>query len=395
MPSRTETSGGTSPESIQGWAQPRFESVIRTFASTIPDDRQTGGALAIWIDGQPVVEVHAGVADGRTGEAFTAQTLQPIFSCSKGIGSLLIALLVERGSIESFETPVSTIWQEFGAFGKDKLTIGDALAHRGGVSAPRIDLTQEQILDGSTLAATLAAQQPLWEPGADHHYHALTHGVFAEQIIARLTGSTISQFLQEELAEPLSAEVFFGLSDEQVPRLSHWVDAESESSQFSNGSPASGSVASFWHGRAMTVGGGIGIPDFNRPEVLRRVLAGVTGVATASGLARIWSSTVTPTLGVRSINDATVEMLRAPRSSGPGRFPVDSPPYQAWGAGVMIPSGWEPYLTPQSFGHDGAGGQVAFADPENRLSFAYLTNRMGDWSRGQRIVTALHNVIGD
>ncbi|MFP3463905.1 serine hydrolase domain-containing protein [Leifsonia sp. SIMBA_070] len=395
MTANTETpSGGTAANAVRGWSEPGFGSVVHAFASTIPDDGQTGGALSVWIEGRPVIEVHGGIADHRTGEPFTERTLQPIFSCSKGVASLLVARLVERGLIESFETPVAAIWPEFAANGKDSLTIGDALAHRGGVSAPRVDLTQEQVLDGATLADALAAQEPLWEPGTNHHYHALSHGVFTEQLVARSAGVPISQFLQTELAVPLQAEVFFGLGDEQSPRLSHWIDAEGEVSQFADQEPIADPEAAYWHDRAMTLGGGIGIPDLNRPEVFHHVLAGVGGVATASGLARIWSSTVTPTLGYRSISDEMIATLSSPRSSGPGRFPVSPPPYQSWGAGVMIPSDWERYLTPRSFGHDGAGGQVAFADPETRIAVAYLTNRMGDWARGQRIVSALSHVVG-
>ena len=96
---------------------------------------------------------------------------------------------------------------------------------------------------------------------------------------------------------------------------------------------------------------------------------------------------------VRVINDETVEALREPRSEGRPFFAVDPPPYQSWGAGVMVPSDWERYLSPKSFGHDGAGGQVAFADVDAKLGFAYLTNRMGDWERGKSVVAALAQAL--
>ena len=385
--------GTDSVTGVGGGSDEGFGAVVDAFASTIPADGLSGGALSVWLDGRPVVEVHAGVADDRTGRKWREDTLQPVFSCSKGVAALLVAMLVERGRIESFDVPVSAIWPEFAVHGKGGLSIGDALAHRGGVSAPRRDLTQKEILDGATLAEALASQEPLWEPGSSHHSHAHTPGVVAEQIGARVPGMPISEFLQKELAEPLGAEVFFGLSDHDAGRLGHWLEGQDEPSQFANETPVADPDAVFWHDRAMTLGGAIGIPDFNRPEIFRHVLAGVGGVATASGLARIWSSTVADTHGHRMIDDATVAALTSRRSSGPGRFPVGPPPYQAWGAGVMVPSDWQRYLSPRSFGHDGAGGQIAFADPEAQVGVAYITNRMGDWARGQHILAVLSKAL--
>jgi CubicO group peptidase (beta-lactamase class C family) len=128
---------------------------------------------------------------------------------------------------------------------------------------------------------------------------------------------------------------------------------------------------------------------FNSRRLHAAELAGVSGIASANGLAKIWSATVTTTDGLRLIGDDMVKALREPRSVGVPRFVTGPPPYQAWGAGVMIPSDWEPFLSPTSFGHDGAGGQVAFADPDAKLGFAYITNQMGDWSRGISVIEAL------
>jgi CubicO group peptidase (beta-lactamase class C family) len=130
------------------------------------------------------------------------------------------------------------------------------------------------------------------------------------------------------------------------------------------------------------------------PWLHRRELAGVGGVATAAGPAKFWSATVVETEGIRLICEPTADELRARRSVGPGYFAgTSAPPFQAWGAGVMVPSDWDPYLSSTSFGHDGAGGQIAFADPASRIGFAYLTSRWGDWQRGFSVIAALRDAL--
>jgi CubicO group peptidase (beta-lactamase class C family) len=148
-----------------------------------------------------------------------------------------------------------------------------------------------------------------------------------------------------------------------------------------------------WLDRALTLGGAITLDNFNEPRFHQAEFAGVSGITTANGLAKMWSATVAPTNGMRLINDETVDALRETRSEGPGYF-SQPPPYQSWGAGVMVPSEWQWYLSPNSFGHDGAGGQVAFADVDAKVGFAYLTNRMGDWDRGKSVIKALSRALG-
>ena len=144
-----------------------------------------------------------------------------------------------------------------------------------------------------------------------------------------------------------------------------------------------------WPQRATDLGAGIDIVQLVHTERGRRVeLPGVNGIASAWAIAKIWSSAVTPTEGVQLISRETADALRATRSAGASCFAAP-PPYQAWGAGVMVPSHWQWYLTEYSFGHDGANGQVAFADPHHRIGFAYLTNQIGDWERGKSVIAAL------
>ncbi|WP_425826614.1 serine hydrolase domain-containing protein [Streptomyces fractus] len=366
-----------------------FEKVADAFRRTVPDDERGGAALSVWIEGKPVVDICGGIADERSGRAFTSDTPVVTFSCTKGMASILVAMLVERGALPGYDTPLAGIWPEFGAHGKDRITIGDALAHRAGLSAPRRDLTMEEVLDSELMADALAVQEPLWTPGEHHQYHAVTHGAITGKLVVLATGLPIRGCFDALVADPLGAEAWIGLPDTEMSRVAPTITDTLEA-----GPPTADAEAIAWLERAGHLGCGITLEHFNEPRFQRAGLPGAGGIATAGGLARIYSATVTPTSGVRLIDDGTVESLCAVRSSGPA-FVTQPPPYQSWGAGVMRPSDWEPYLTPRSFGHDGAGGQVAFADPDAKVGFAYLTNRMtNEGDRGQSVITALTEALG-
>jgi CubicO group peptidase (beta-lactamase class C family) len=366
-----------------------FGEVADAFFRTIVNDDRTGAALSVWVEGVPVVELWSGVADARDRRIFGFDTLSVIFSCTKGIASVLIGMLIERGSMPSFDTPVVEVWPEFGAHGKDRVTIGDVLAHRGGVSAPRRDLTTEEALDSLVVADALAVQAPLWPPGEHHQYHTITHGAITAKLVALATGQSIGRCFASEIARPLEADAWIGLPESEESRVAYLVD-DASPPVAQEGDPE----AVYWVERASNVNGAPGAHVYNKPRLHRAELPGAGGIATASGLARIWSATVTTTNGVRLIDDDTVDALREVRSEGSPYFVVGPPPYQSWGAGVMVPSDWQRYLSPISFGHDGAGGQVAFADVDAKVGFAYLTNRMEEGERGRSIVRAISRALG-
>lgn len=364
---------------------PGYESVAAAFFQSISQGQRSGAALSVWVHGAPVVELFGGAADEIRHLPFRSDTLVNVFSCTKGMASVLVAMLVEEGSLPGYDVPLTDVWPEFGAHGKDRITIGDVLAHRGGVSAPRFELTPEQILDPLQMAEILAAQEPLWNPGVTHQYHGITHGALTAKLVTLATGRDIGSVFAERIAQPLSADVWIGLPPSEHGRLARLLPEVALAPTDRTALPPA-EIA----GDPITYLSGERWLD---PVVLQAQIPGAGGIATASGLARIWSSTVVPTQGLRLLTETTVEKLRQRRSYGPSLL-SGPPPYQAWGAGVMVPSNWEPYLSSSSFGHDGAGGQVAFADPTFRVGFGYVTNQMGGWERGQSIVAALRAVLG-
>ncbi|MEU4690461.1 serine hydrolase domain-containing protein [Actinoplanes sp. NPDC023714] len=367
-----------------------FGTVADAFRRTVREPDRSGAALSIWLDGVPIVESQAGTADPAAGRRYRTDTLTRIFSGTKGLAAIAIGMLVERGLLPSWDVPVADFWPGFAAYGKGRVTIGDVLAHRAGLSAPRRPPRTEQVLDELALADILAAQEPLWRPGEHHQYHALTLGALTSKLIQNATGESFRRFLDREVLDPLGADVWVGLPPDQHARLSVLLDDPGPVRD------RTGDIeALLWVDRANTLHGACSLDDYRTAAVMSAGLASAGGVATASGVARVWSATVTPTKGVRLLRDTTVQRMCRPRSVGMPRFAeYIEGPWNSWGAGVMIPSDKLKMLSSASFGHEGLGGQLTFADSDARVGFAYLTNQMGDFDRAASVVEALAGALG-
>lgn len=332
--------------------------------------------MSIWRNGEEVVNLYGGTADHRTGAEWGADTLQVIFSASKGLTALVLARMQARGDVD-LEAPIRSVWPEFAAHGKGNLSIADVLAHRAGVSAPLDDLTLDDLLDSRSLAARVAAQPPLWKPGEAHAYHAITFGTIAQEIVRRVLDRELHEVFADDIAQPLGVDVSLQCSPEDLDRLTYIVTTPEWESSRTWVSDA----ADHWIGRALSMGGALPRPlvdgdnGFNDPRVLLAGVAGAGGVATASGLACIWSAVVTETRGVRLLSAEDARWLARVRSEGPWHFDP-GPPYHRFGAGVQVSSSVDPWLSADSFGHAGAGGQVGFADPPSLSSVGFLTNEM-------------------
>ncbi|MDQ0691262.1 serine hydrolase domain-containing protein [Arthrobacter sp. W4I7] len=368
------------------YVAPGFEGVASAFFATIPDGRRAGAALSVWKEGAPVVSLASGTAD-ESMRPFSSETLIPVASVTKGLASLVIARLVELGIMPGYDTEIGEFWPEFAAHGKGKLSIGNVLAHRAGLSAPRETLPKAVYLDSIATADVLAAQEPLWTPGQGYQYHNITHGALTAKLAFLATGRSLGSLFAQDMARPLSADAWIGLPEEYDDRVASIVPEACPAA------PVTSNPNTYWLERAVNLGSGVGFPELVESAESRRAeMPGVNGFASADAVAKIYSASVVETEGVRLLSDASVDELRKPRSMGAPVF-GGPPPYQSFGAGVMIPSHWAPYLTEYSFGHDGALGQVAFADPYFKVGFAYFTNQAGDWERGRSVTQALSRAL--
>lgn len=384
---------------VHGQAARGFGSIVDVFASTFDGKPTMGAALSIRHQGQTVVDLWAGVADERNGRAWEDDTLSVIFSCTKGLVSILAARLVQEGRL-SYEAPVARYWPEFAASGKSQVLVSDLLSHRSGLSAPREDLSSEQILDWDDVVSRLAAQEPLWEPGSGYAYHAITHGWLVGEVIRRITGMSVGQYFAATVAEPLGVDAWIGLPDVQQERVAHLQVGPTLAQLVSQQAELHSPGVVDWSERAMTLGGAF-TPElvsadggFNDSRTRSAEIPGAGGVSTARALATIWSATFMETGGIRLLEDEVLDAATRVQSEGAPVWPVPGP-WPRWGMGFQLGSEPRRYLSERGFGHDGAGGQAAFADPGAGVGFAFVTNQMEaiDDHRATDLITELHRAI--
>ena len=381
---------------IQGSVKPGFEPIAAAFENAFAGRPQMGAGLHILIEGETVADLWGGVADARNGRAWEKDTPTTIFSCTKGLVSILAARLVQEGRLD-YSAPVARYWPEFAPSGKQDVTVGEALAHKAGLSAPRTDLTEDDIVDWDRVASTLAAQEPLWPLGSGYQYHALTHGWLAGEIIRRVTGKSVGTYFRELITAPLGVDAWIGLPAELAEKPAHirvsqpLIDLWAEEAK---------KPAPNWPYKAMTLGNALPVDlvsetgGFNAPRIRAAEIPGAGGIASAEALATMWSAVVTPTRGIRLLSDETIEAATRVQSQGQPVFGGD-PPYSRWGYGFQLDSEARRYLGDACFGHDGAGGQVGFADPRRQIGFGFVTNWMmgPEDQRATSIIETLRQLV--
>ena len=384
---------------IYGQCDPRFAAVRQRFADNFRELGEIGAAVSIHVAGQRVVDLWAGLADRAERKPWTERTLVNVYSTTKGLAALCIQRLIDQRQLDP-AAKVADYWPEFAAAGKAEITLHDLLGHRAGMAALRTKLPHAALYDHALIARELAAQEPFWQPGTQHGYHAQTFGFLLGELVRRVTGQSLGRYLREEIAGPLDADVHIGLSpenDERVAKVTRplgeatpagevdlmrvWkLEPESLTAlAFNNPAPQPGAIQT----RAYR---GAEIPSSN-------------GHATALGLSRIYSALASRddarearVLSAEGVARCYQEhsngpdlVLRVPTRFGPG-FHLS----QSSGSGRFGPN-------PRSFGHPGMGGSVAFADPDAEIGFGYVMNRAGAniliGERPRRLIDALYDCI--
>lgn len=381
---------------IYGSVEPGYETVADAFLQAFEAKPEMGAGLHVIRDGKSVVDLWGGLADARDGRVWQQDTPSVIFSCTKGLVSILAARLVHDGRLD-YDAPVSRYWPEFAAGGKDQVTVGQALSHQAGLSAPRAELVEDDIVDWSRVTSILAAQEPLWPLGTGYAYHALTHGWLAGEIIRRVTGQSVGEYFADLIAKPLAVDAWIGLPDAEVERVAHLQVSPMLSALWADEATK---PEPNWPFRAMTLGSALPADlvtadgGFNKARIRAAEIPGAGGIASAEALATIWSATIGETKKVRLIEGEVIADATRPQSQGMPVFGGEAP-YSRWGYGFQLDSEARRYIDGHCFGHDGAGGQVGFADPQHRVGFGFVTNWMmgPEDKRATAIIDALRAAL--
>ncbi len=378
---------------INGTADEGFGKVADAFAANFDEYGDLGAAFALYVDGQPKVDLWAGTADKATGREWTEDTLQLVFSTTKGAAAICVARLVEAGLVD-YDTPVAAYWPEFAQAGKEAITVGQLLSHRGGLPFVDAPLTFDDVIAVDPVVEALAAQAPVWEPDTAHGYHALTYGWLAGELVRRVDGRRIGRYFADEVAGPLGLDFWIGLPESEEPRVSRLetspppTDPEVLQLMLAVMGPGTNGF------KALTMNGALnGFGDdtpFNTRAVHGTEMPAANGITTARSLARMYAATVGEVDGVRLIDDATVGLATAERSNGPDACLVAD---SQFGCGFMLDGTLTPMLSPASFGHAGAGGSLGYADPDAKVGYGYVMNQMGGGLTGDPRTLGLNAAV--
>jgi CubicO group peptidase (beta-lactamase class C family) len=364
---------------VHGTADDGWEPVRAAFARNFGRRGDRGAAVALYHRGRKVVDLWAGTSGYDGGQPWARDTAQTVRSATKGVAAACLLLLHQRGQLD-LDAPVGTYWAEFKARGKERVTVRDVLAHRAGVPALDTPLTPAQALDGVSGARAVAAQAPLFPPGAAHGYHAQTFSWLLAELVLRASGRTIGRFVAEEIARPLGLDLWIGLPPAERHRVGRigQVPVPEPTSSGALRTRAKQSVRdAYADPRSLTRRAFAAIsppPDENDPAYQEGELPASGGVATARALARFYAALIGDVEdGRRLFVPATLTAARTVESDGPDRVLVVN---TRFGLGYMLHSASSPLLGDGSFGHPGRGGSLAFADPGSGIGFAYVTNGM-------------------
>jgi CubicO group peptidase (beta-lactamase class C family) len=383
---------------VHGKVEPGYEKVRDSFARNFEDKGEVGAAFCLYVDGRPVVDVWGGVADPDSGREWSEDTLQLVFSTTKGAAAMCAHVLVDRGELD-LDAPVAKYWPEFAAEGKEQVPVRMLLNHQAGLPAVDKKLSQEEVLQVGPIVEALAEQAPFWKPGSQHGYHALTYGWLVGEIVRRVSGRPLGQFLREEIAEPLGLDLWIGLPAEHESRVAPLLNSPppTDPAQIQQMMAVMGPGT--LGGRALSMDGAFLLAGeeenvFNTRAVHAAEMPAANGITTARSLARMYAAAIGEVDGVRLFGDDTLAAARTEQSRGPDACLVVT---TRFGLGFMLNDDEIPLLGDGSFGHAGAGGSLAFADPESRVAFGYVMNQMGAGllidARAARLIDAVREAL--
>jgi len=375
---------------ITATVAPGFEPVQDVFEASFASGEELGAGFAVYLDGELIVDLLGGWADRKRSRLWTAETLTPVYSTTKGVAALVLGELVDEYAPQGYETPVSEIWPEFAAAGKEAITIGQVVSHQAGLPGFVNEIDPDLWLDPPACAAALAAEPPMWTPGTAHGYHPLSWGYLVGEIARRLSprGQTLGQRLAQTMTntdgsgdmEPV--DFWIGLPASEHDRCAEIARPKKLPDLGEINDATTAAFLTPWSAakRGGAIWREIEIPSAN-------------GHGTAKSVAQLYSAWAND--GAQGNNHVTMTPeMKLVRTSG---HDLVLPLETSFAAGIMLNSHGLFGPSPHTLGHSGWGGSMAIADPDRRLTCAYVMNQqtnvlVGD-PRAVRLVQAVYGCL--
>ena len=396
-------------EAVKGGVDEGYGPVADAFRRNFAERDEIGAACAVYRDGRTVVDLWGGYRDGVTRAPWEQDTLVPMFSTTKGVASMAIAVAHSRGLLD-YDAPVARYWPEFADNGKEHVTVRQLLSHQAGLCAIDEPLGLPDLVDLDRIAAAVGRQRPAWEPGTRHGYHGITLGWYEGELIRRVDpqSRTLGRFFAEEVAAPLGLEFFIGLPDavppERVARIHGYTPAEMLLHlhelparfvlAFLN--PRSITYRTFGNPRITGL-----VNEYNRRELQRAEIPAANGIGEARAVARAYGEFATGGKALGLTADTLDALSRPAVAPSGGRVDVVLHIESVFSLGYVKPFPRFRFGSSAdlAFGTPGAGGSFGFADPDVGVGFAYAMNRTGfrlyDDPRELALREALYGCLGE
>ena len=378
---------------ISGYCEDNFIEARNIFEKSISSGFELGGSIAVEVQGKKVIDLWGGHLDHSQSKAWEENTLVNVFSTTKGIAAICLLQLIEKGLLD-IEKPVCEYWPEFSVNGKENIPVKYLFCHKAGLCGVREPLESGAFSNWNLITSELAKQEPLWEPGTAHGYHAITYGHLVGELLRRIDGRTIGQYFKEEIAEPLNLDFWIGLPDSEFDRVSDIYPSKPGPLQYLF--PLLTKLPRFvLPGRAKflldfgdtskPVGAAFNNPpissnrgmEANTKQWRNAEIPAANGHGTARSIAKLYGILANGGSrdGIHVLSPETIEKGRQTQSDG--KDLVLGGMRTRFGLGFML--GTENVSmgpNPNAFGHGGAGGSLGFSDPDNNISLGFVMNQM-------------------
>lgn len=375
---------------LSGYLAPGFEEVGRVFERNFEEFGDIGAAFAATRNGEPVVDIWGGLADRAAGKPWTRDTLQFVFSGSKGLVAVCLLMLMDRGLLE-LDAPVARYWP---AFGKPQVRVRDIVTHTGRLPGFETPVTLEDLRDDVRMAALLAGQSQNPDPRAAFCYHPMTYGWLGGELVRRIDGRSVGRFFADEVAAPLDLEIWIGLP----PEHEHRVIALELAPDWGISPHLQAEV----YERDLLMRQVWGNPEWMTPRAFpwnqagfhATEIAGVNAIVSARSLAKLYG--VLACGGGPLMSERTAQMARTPLKAGYDELHGVN---RCFGIAFQLQTETMAYgAPPDAFGHPGAGGSMHGAWPGLGVGFSYAMNLMRDGDvrdpRSTALLDALYTAVG-